>query len=500
VTRARAPAGAPASAGSPALCSDSPRQLILLFPAPPVDLPSSPFEATPHADPPPGNLGGSILARLGYLAVILLATLPGALDLDAARVAQRLSGAFELTFSGRDVVDAVRNVVLFAGWGAVWVATERRGRVLRAIGVATVTGALLSLSVETIQLFSATRTASVLDVMTNTAGSLLGGATLAAMISAVSWSRSDRSFVGLPAFVFAGAYGAAVLLEALLPPFSSAVIPGHGGGIGARFARAVAAFDPASLGDLRIYPLLLFPPAGALAVAALVEARASCRAAFGWVAAAAGPVFVLVELVGGVAGLPISAGAVVVHTAGTVTGAALAALYLPRLTRTFSTGVRPAFLFAGYLAVLALWSWRPFVSVGSFAALAQQVGPRQLLPLFAHSVRVDYFSVADIARQFALLIPVGGLLAVWPLRSRGWLSGPLPGIYAACVLEGGQILLVHRMFDMTDALVGTSAVLLGWIIVRRAGMLPHGELLASPGAGEEAPGEASVRGGEPGEP
>jgi len=471
-----------------------------LFPSPPAALPNSPLGAARHADPPPGNPGGLIVARMGYLAIILLATLPGALDLDAPRIAERLSAAFELTFSGRDVVDAVRNVVLFAGWGAVWVATERSGRIYRAIGVATVTGALLSLSVETIQLLSATRTASVLDVMTNTAGSLAGGAALAAMIAAVRGSQGERSFVGLPAFVFAGAYGAAVLLEALLPPFSSAMIPGHGGGIGERFARAVAAFDPASLGDLRRYPLLLFPPAGALAVAALVEAGTSRRAALGWVAVAAVPVFVGVELVGGVAGLPISAGAVVVHVAGTVAGAALAAVGLPGFTRRFSGAARPALLLAGYLAVLALWSWRPFVPVGSFAALAQQVGPRQLVPLFAHSIRVDYFSVADIARQFALLVPVGGLLAVWPLRRRGWLSGPLPGIYAACVLEGGQILLVHRMFDMTDALVGTSAVLLGWIIVRRAGMRPYGQLLALPGGGVAAPGGPRARPRRAGEP
>ncbi|CAN5815592.1 hypothetical protein BH23GEM11_BH23GEM11_17450 [soil metagenome] len=468
--------------------------------ASPAPFPPSPSASPRHLEPLPENLLGAVLARLAYVGVILLATLPGGLDLDADRIARRLSAAFDTTLSGRDVVDAVRNVVLFAGWGAVWVATELKGRIYRAIVVATVTGALLSFSVELIQLLSATRTASVLDVMTNTTGSLVGGAMLAVMVLAVSWNRSARSFVGLPAFVLAGAYGTAVLLESLLPPFSSGLIPGHGGGVGDRFGRAVAAFDPASLGDLRLYPLLLFPPAGVLAVAALVEAGTSYRAAMGWVAAAVVPVFVAVELVGGVAGLPISAGAVFAHSLGTVAGAALAAGYLPRFTRRFSGAARPALLLAAYVAVLALWSWRPFVPVTSFAALVEQVSPRQLVPLFAHSVRVDYFSVADIARQFALLVPVGALLAVWPLHRRGWLSGPLPGIYVACALEGGQILLVHRMFDMTDALVGTSAVLLGWMIVRRAGMRPYGELLAPPGAGTRAPGGTSARAREPGQP
>ncbi|TVP45025.1 MAG: VanZ family protein [Gemmatimonadales bacterium] len=456
-------------------------------------MPPSPSTAEPRVAPPPGDPRSLVLARLAYLAVILLATLPGGLDLDSDRIAERLSAAFELTFSGRDVVDAVRNIVLFAGWGAVWIATEGKGRPLRAIAVATVTGALLSLSVETIQLLSATRTASVLDVMTNTAGSFAGAATLAAMIAAVVAARGQRSFVGLPAFVFAGAYGCAVLLEALLPPFSSDMIPGHGGGIGERFARAVAAFDPASVTDLRVYPLLLFPPAGALAVAALVEARVSYRAALVWVAAVVLPLFVAVEMVGGVAGLPISAGAVLEHAVGTVAGAALAARYLPAFTRGFSGAVRPALLLLAYVGVLALWSWRPFVPVGSLAALAEQISLRQLVPLFAHSIRVDYFSVADITRQFALLVPVGALLAVWPLRRRGWLSGPLPGIYVACALEGVQVLLVHRMFDMTDALVGSSAILIGWTIVRRAGMRPYAELLASPGAAARGTAGSSAR-------
>lgn len=108
-----------------------------------------------------------------------------------------------------------------------------------------------------------------------------------------------------------------------------------------------------------------------------------------------------------------------------------------------------------------------------------QLTLERLTPLAAHAMRFDLFSAVDLLRDFALFFPVGALLAVWPLRREGRLSGPLPGIYLVCLIEAGQLFLSERLFDTTDALVGISAVLIGWIIVRRSGFSTYGELVPS---------------------
>src|SRR6266568_3686286 len=69
-------------------------------------------------------------ARWGYVAVVLLATLTQlhfSSDLTAA--GERLVRAFTPSLGWRDAIDGLRNTVLFAGLGAVWVVTSRSGNV-----------------------------------------------------------------------------------------------------------------------------------------------------------------------------------------------------------------------------------------------------------------------------------------------------------------------------------------------------------------------------------
>ncbi|TVR60217.1 MAG: VanZ family protein [Gemmatimonadales bacterium] len=420
--------------------------------------------------------------RIAYLAVLLLATLPPPVfDLTREGLSARLSGAFDLTFRGSDVIDAVRNVLLFAGWGAVWAASAPRSAArnafLRTIVVATVVGSAISLSIESIQLLSPYRDTNIWDFITNTTGSALGAAVFLVLIRSIDRTRQDRSYVGLPAFVLAAGYGSAVLLEALIPLLAQGVVPGYGGGPLARAGRAFQHFSWSTLGDLPLLSAILVLPAGILTVAALAERGMGRTGARNRVLVLVVPVFAAVEVVGGILGQPISAGALVMHAAGVALGAWLADRFLPAFTQRLRGRQRPAAILAAYLAFLVLWSWRPFTFATSFAAIQDGLAVQQFIPLMSHAVRFDVFSALDIARQFALLIPVGALLAVWPLKARGLLAGPLPGIYAAVLLELGQILVDGRHFDMTDALVGSAAVLLGWVVVRRGGLRPWGEIL-----------------------
>src|SRR5690606_9690858 len=148
-------------------------------------------------------------ARLGYVAVILLATLSRLQpEFDASAIAERLARAMDLSLGARDAVDAVRNMVLFAGWGAVWLVTAwsdaAPGHAARAVWGATATGAALSLLVESAQLTSPIRTASPLDLLTNTLGAFCGAVSTAVLVRLLERSIGRRSFVGMPAGVFAG--------------------------------------------------------------------------------------------------------------------------------------------------------------------------------------------------------------------------------------------------------------------------------------------------------
>lgn len=416
-------------------------------------------------------------ARAAYAAIVMLATLSGLEpELDLTQAAPRFERAFDVNLVGRDVVDGLRNIALFAGWGVVWIITAPGSRLLRAVRDATITGALLSVMVETAQLLSQTRTASVLDVLTNTSGALAGAVAVLFAAWAVHEKRGARSFLGIPAFVFAGAYVAAAALEAFTPLFRQEALTGGAGGPFDRLAHALGQFEWQSLGVLPVFDLILFAPAGALSVAALAEFGSSYRTAARTVAAAGIVVFFGIQIMRGAASQPIVAGPAVVHAVAVALGAAAAAHWMPSLTRRLRGAARPRALLAVYAVWLVLWSWRPFIPELSLAALGDQFTMGRLIPLTALGMRVDLFSVVDVVRQFCLLVPVGGLLAVWPLRRHGWLRGPLPAVYAAFALEAGQILVAGRFFDITDAIIGCAGGLIGWAIVHRSGYPTYGTI------------------------
>jgi VanZ family protein len=431
------------------------------------------------------------LARAAYAAIILLATLAGLEpELGVAGAAGRLARFFDLGLAARDVVDGARNLALFAGWGVVWIVTAPGTRLLRRTRDAALTGAALSAVVEALQLFSPVRIASVLDVLTNAAGALAGAAVTVAIARALDAGRGRRSFLGMPAWVFAAGTAAAAALEAFTPLFRAASVPGSGGPL-SRLLSALAVFEWRSFAALPLFDFVLFAPAGAFAVAAVVEAGSPYDRAARRVAAAGVAGFVAIQLLRGASSQPIVGGAAVVHAAAVAAGALAAARWLPPATQRLRGPARPAALLAAYAAWFGLWVWRPFLPELSGAAIAAQLTADRLVPLSAHAMRFDLFSVADVVRQFCLLAPAGALLAVWPLRTTGPLRGPLPAVYGAFAFEAGQILVAGRLFDITDALVGAAGAAIGWVVVRRCGYPVHGELAAAPrggSAGGRAPG------------
>jgi hypothetical protein len=77
-----------------------------------------------------------LAARWGYVAVVLLETLTQLhFYPDLAAAVERLVRAFTPSLGWRDAIDGLRNTVLFAGLGAVWVVTSRSGNVRAEIRV-----------------------------------------------------------------------------------------------------------------------------------------------------------------------------------------------------------------------------------------------------------------------------------------------------------------------------------------------------------------------------
>jgi VanZ family protein len=130
-----------------------------------------------RARPSPGaeHPRARLAARLAYVAIVLLATLSRLHAEPSLRFAGwRLYRALNPSFHAMDVVDGVRNVVLFAGLGAVWVVTARTLRVWPGRVARDARGRALSVAVEARSSSRPTRVASVLDVLTNGVGAFVG--------------------------------------------------------------------------------------------------------------------------------------------------------------------------------------------------------------------------------------------------------------------------------------------------------------------------------------
>jgi glycopeptide antibiotics resistance protein len=432
----------------------------------------------------------SLLAgRLGYVAVILLATMTH-LDLswDLGPAIQHVARAFEPSMGWRDAVDGLRNVALFSGLGAVWIITSVSGTLGREVGRATAAGFALSAMVEGMQLFSSTRVASVLDVTTNTVGTLAGALTMTLLIADVRRARDARSYFGLPVTLLALTYGLAVGCEALVPLFRSVPLTGVGGGPLSSLRTVLRTATPLSLGQVPLFDILLYIPAGFLVVMMLAERGQPAARAWLKVAVAGAVLAFGAELAHGIIRLSIRWEAAATHALAWGFGAWAAQRWLASLTRALRGAARARAAIFTYGALLVLWGWRPLLPETDARAIAAQFTVASLEPLGSLAQRVDVFSALHVAQQFLLYLPLGSLLAVWPLRASGRWAHLKPAFWLAAAVEAGHIVIAGRQFDVTNALLAAAGLGIGWIVVRRSGFRPYGTALA---ASSPEPGNGS---------
>ena len=416
-------------------------------------------------------------ARLAYVAVVLVATLTNLHpDWSQADVAPRLIRALQFSPHMSDAIDAARNVLLFAGLGAVWVATSRLARPAGTLVRLTVISFVFSGAIEALQLFSPVREASIIDVTTDTVGGLLGGLFTLGAFNLIDEGARKRSYLGVPALVFAAGYGLATMAEVFFPLFRQDLLPNLGGGVGERIGRAIAAIRPESISAMAPSDVLIFLPVGLFAVAAFCESGVAPWIAAAVVVVMAAAIYPALEVVHGVASIPIVLGAAVIHVLAASLGALLAAVFLPRIG-ALRPLARARVVACTYPAIIMIWSWRPFKLDLSPGSMFDQFTGDHLIPLQALASRGDLFSVTDVIAQGLLFFPLGALLAVWPVRRSGPLRGIMPAIYLAVLLEAGKIPIAERFMDVTHILIQCAGCAIGFLLVRRVGYRVSGELL-----------------------
>lgn len=422
--------------------------------------------------------GHARAARLAYVLIVLVATLSNLHpDPTWADVAPRLARALHLAPHMSDAIDAARNVLLFAGLGAVWIATSRLARPGATLVTIAILSLVLSAGVETLQLFSPVREASLIDVTTDTIGGLMGGLVTLGAFAVINVSAGKRSYIGIPAVILAAGYGLATVMEAFIPLFRQDLLPNLGGGIADRIGRAIVAFRPDSITQIPVTDLFIFFPAGVFAVAALTESGVTVTVAAFIVVCGAAVLYPVIEVVHGVAGVPILLGPALVHVVAPAMGAIVTAARIETFGRHLPRRKRAQMIAAAYSLVVMIWSWRPFYVDLSTSSMAEQFTADHLIPLRALASRGDLFSVTDVVAQGVIFFPLGALLAVWPLRADGRLRGLMPAIYLAIILEAGKIPIADRFMDVTHILIQSAGAALGFLLVRRMGYKAQGELL-----------------------
>jgi len=184
------------------------------------------------------------------------------------------------------------------------------------------------------------------------------------------------------------------------------------------------------------------------------------------------------ELAHGLIALSMRWEAAVMHGLALGLGAWAAHRRLAALTQALRGSARARAAIFAYGSLLVFWGWRPLLPETDVTAIGAQLTPSHLIPLQSLAGRVDVFSALHVAQQFLLYVPLGSMLAVWPLRLAGRWSHLRPALWLAAVIEAGHLVIVDRYFDVTNALVACAGLGIGWVVVRRSGFAPYGAALA----------------------
>jgi VanZ family protein len=385
--------------------------------------------------------------------------------------------------NGASHVDLIANALMTFPFGlcATAAVADDRPRAWRWLlaGLAVlIVSIVLSVTIETLQIFVPGRTPSLADIEAQTIGTGIG---------ALAWFLMGREVLVLCSRLASGsrrsidlvlAGYAAVQFFLLVEPFDVTVEPSD---LAAKFHRGGIVIDPLRSPTLRweslpsnIASLLLAAPLGFLAGTAL-RSRGVRR----WwpIAIAAGVAFYAAGEFAQV--LVQSRNADVVDVLVNVTGV-LAGVLLLRLLRpdvsvrgtVERTGIWLTVAIVTAAAMYVAYNWSPFDFVFSGEQIRSRAGMLARVPFYAYYVNPEIKALRDACLKISLALPLGVLFQLrWRpeqtsaprLVTAGWLM--LTAFFFTGV-EIGQMFLPSRFPDDSDILLGVFAVWLGLIGTR----------------------------------
>jgi VanZ family protein len=407
-----------------------------------------------------------ILLVLWGLFIIYATMLPFDFSASSKQISATLDRLVHHPLKGASRHDAYSNVLLFIPWGLLlgqWRAS-RGGGFLPTMILALTSGALLSGSVEIVQMFAPTRFTSWVDVITNTFGSCVG-ALLGWPFAQWVWPWlsvrirqviSNRPLAGCSMVVLV------ILAIAGLSPFRVSLAPRD-----VRAALYGARLNPFNLLSKSTLPadpwrwtgeLLTWILAGGVFALAAQESRQRSGRVIRWSVAIAGATSLAIQashLV--IPGREIDMSSVLIAIVGAAAGSARLAYAPAGNPHRWIT----AALLTWSLAVLVA-AWRP----GRFAwPDSLDWKTEWIVPFWSYFGSRSLADLADVISQVLVFVPLGALLA-----ARSWrqsLGGVLLiGFGVGVVLELGQVFLPERTTDISDAISAAAGAGLGFAFWR----------------------------------
>ena len=363
--------------------------------------------------------------------------------------------------------DVVSNVLLFMPWGfllAFWLAG--RGRAYLAVAsLALVSGALISATVEFLQLFAPSRYSSIIDLVTNTFGSTVGaliGWPLARRIWPSASVRIRQTLASRPLTACALAAAAGLMVAGLAPFKPSLELVDLKAAV--RAARPIPFGPPLRGSAPRPEPwswageLLVWVLAGGLfALAARATGRRG-SGAIAWAVGSAGVLSLAIEALQlAIPGRTVDMTSVALAVLGSALGAAPVACTGDSDARRW---IDPALLIWGLAVVLGAWNPPQFAwPVPPFWRL------EMVVPFWSYFDSRSMDDVADVVKQVLVFMPLGVLLAARSWR-QSFPAAVLIGLALGVVLEFGQVFLPSRSADVSDALSAAAGAGLGLTLWR----------------------------------
>jgi glycopeptide antibiotics resistance protein len=408
-----------------------------------------------------------VLLVFSGLFIVYGTMLPFQFSVNGEHVEARLRRIWEHPWPTASRADVVSNVLLFMPWGfllAAWRGKCGTGYPGAAV-LGLLTGFLLSGAVECAQLFTPSRTASFIDIVTNTAGSTLG-AMVGWPFARWAWPRIALKLrhltVQRPMAACALAVAAGLTVTALAPFDISVQVSELKTAI--KTARLVP-FGPTLDGataPVKAWPLasdlLVWMLAGGLfALAAREGGRrdgsATLVAVIAAVALCLATEFIQIVIPSHRFDLTTVVMALIGSTVGAVS-------LVSSRSRSARDSITPAFCIWGGVVALRFWAPPNFAWPGP-----PIVRPEWLVPFWSYYIRTNAAALADMIDQVLIFIPLGVLLAARSHR-RSIMQAALIGFIVGLVMETGQVFLPERTAELTDALSASVGAGLGLALWR----------------------------------